>query len=382
MPNATFAVNMEKYAEIDGVKVHYTVEGEGKPLILMHGWGCNTTTLASVEKVALESHKVYNIDFPGHGKSQEPGEVWGIERYTRILEEIIKREGIERPSLLGHSFGGRVGIFYSSRHDDVDKLILVDAAGIKPRRSIKYYVKVYSYKAWKRLLYMSLGREKAEKKLDAYRSKVGSSDYAQASPMMRAILSKVVNEDLKSVMPSIKAETLLVWGENDTATPLSDAKYMEKHGIILSITLADGALQVPEMEDVISECPELKIAIGHFGMVTMPDWMEQIKLARHKNVMIESGGITWLFNSEFYPFDGAVRAIREAADAVGMDKLMWGSDYPRTITAITYRMSYDFIIKSPLMTTDEKRAFLGENAKRFYDFKNLIELPYIKNMSE
>ena len=100
-------------------------------------------------------------------------------------------------------------------------------------------------------------------------------------------------------------------------------KYMEKHGIILSITLADGALQVPEMEEVISECPDLKIAIGHFGMVTMPDWMEQIKLARHKNVMIESGGITWLFNSEFYPFDGAVRAIREAADAVGMDKLMW-----------------------------------------------------------
>lgn len=98
--------------------------------------------------------------------------------------------------------------------------------------------------------------------------------------------------------------------------------------------------------------------------------------------MIESGGITWLFNSEFYPFDGAVRAIREAADAVGMDKLMWGSDYPRTITAITYRMSYDFIIKSPLMTTDEKRAFLGKNAKRFYGFKNLIELPYIKNMSE
>ncbi len=84
--------------------------------------------------------------------------------------------------------------------------------------------------------------------------------------------------------------------------------------------------------------------------------------------MIESGGITWLFNSEFYPFDGAVRAIREAADAVGMDKLMWGSDYPRTITAITYRMSYDFIIKVTLMTTDEKRAFLGEKCKTFLRF--------------
>ena len=117
-------------------------------------------------------------------------------------------------------------------------------------------------------------------------------------------------------------------------------------------------------------------------MVTCPGWQEQIKLARHPNVMIESGGITWLFNSEFYPFEGAVDAIREAADLVGIDKLMWGSDYPRTITAITYRMSYDFVLKTPRLTDAEKRAFLGENARRFYGFGPLPELPYIKNMSE
>ena len=105
-------------------------------------------------------------------------------------------------------------------------------------------------------------------------------------------------------------------------------------------------------------------------------------LARHENVMIESGGITWLYNSEFYPFPSAIRAIKEAANLVGMEKLMWGSDYPRTITAITYRMSYDFIIKSQELTEDEKRLFLGENARRFYGFDDLPELPYIKNMSE
>lgn len=159
-------------------------------------------------------------------------------------------------------------------------------------------------------------------------------------------------------------------------------KLMEQHGIILSITLANGTTQVTEMEEVIRECPDLKIAIGHFGMVTTDGWMQQIRLARHKNVMIESGGITWLFNSEFYPFHSAVRAIREAADEVGIDKLMWGSDYPRTITAITYRMSYDFIIKSALLTQNEKIAFLGKNAHRFYGFRNLMALPYIKNMSE
>lgn len=157
---------------------------------------------------------------------------------------------------------------------------------------------------------------------------------------------------------------------------------MEERGMILSIDLADGDTQTGEMEEIISECPDLKIAIGHFGMVTRPGWLAQVRLARHPHVRLESGGITWLFNDEFYPFKGAVRAIREAADEVGFEKLMWGSDYPRTITAITYRMSYDFVLKSDELTDDEKRLFLGENARRFYQFGALPELPYIKNMSE
>ena len=157
---------------------------------------------------------------------------------------------------------------------------------------------------------------------------------------------------------------------------------MEHNGVLLSIDMADGDTQVGELEEVIQECPKLKVAIGHFGMVTRPQWKEQIKLARHPHVRIESGGITWLVNDEFYPFKGAVRAIREAAELVGFEKLMWGSDYPRTITAITYRMSYDFVSKSDELTEREKALFLGENARSFYGFHNLPELPYIKNMSE
>lgn len=157
---------------------------------------------------------------------------------------------------------------------------------------------------------------------------------------------------------------------------------MEDKGVILSLCLAENNLQNGEIEEVIEECPRLKIAIGHFGMVTAPGWEDQIKLALNDNVMIESGGITWLFNKEFYPFNGAVRAIREAIDMVGADKLMWGSDYPRTITAITYKMSYDFILKTNDLTDREKRLFLGENAEKFYGFNNLPDLPYVKNMSE
>ncbi|MDR2118727.1 MAG: amidohydrolase [Tannerellaceae bacterium] len=157
---------------------------------------------------------------------------------------------------------------------------------------------------------------------------------------------------------------------------------MEERDILLSVDLADGALQVEEMEEVVAAFPGLRIAVGHFGMVSRPGWQEQIRLARHPNVRIESGGITWLFHSEFYPFAGAVRAIREAIALVGIEKLMWGSDYPRTMVAITYRMSYDFILRSPLLDDEEKRLFLGGNARSFYRFGALPELPYIKNMLE
>ena len=119
-------------------------------------------------------------------------------------------------------------------------------------------------------------------------------------------------------------------------------KRLEGSGIILGIELQDGDAQVGQME----------------------------------------GGITWLFNDEFYPFPSAMKAIREAADEVGIDKLMWGSDYPRTITAITYKMSFDFVQKSDVLSLEEQQRFLAGNAQRFFGFDELVDLPYIKNMSE
>lgn len=159
-------------------------------------------------------------------------------------------------------------------------------------------------------------------------------------------------------------------------------KGLEDAGMILSICLADDRKQIGQMEHVIAACPALKVAVGHFGMVTGRYWKDQIMLAQAPNVYVESGGITWLYNSEFYPFPSAVGAVMEAAGMVGIDKLMWGSDYPRTICAITYRMSYDFFLKSTEMPEEWKSRFLGGNAAAFYGLDNLVELPYIKNMSE
>ena len=153
-----------------------------------------------------------------------------------------------------------------------------------------------------------------------------------------------------------------------------------EYGKFVSIDLADGDTQVASLREIIQQLPDLKIAIGHFGMVTTEGWKEQIKLARNKNVFIESGGITWLFNSEFYPYPSAIDAILQAADICGFDKLMWGSDYPRTMVEITYKMSYDFITKSKRISESDKQKLLFENAKAFYGFENLTPITPIKNM--
>lgn len=218
---------MDKFFTYHSVRLHYTDCGEGHPLLLLHGWGCNTTTFSAIRPFLEARFRVLTLDFAGFGQSDEPHEVWGVEEYTRSVEALAKAEGIENPILIGHSFGGRVSIVYASRNK-TQKVILVDAAGVKPRRSLSYYRKVYTFKLLKRILPLVVGRKRAEAMIEARRSKAGSSDYNQATPMMRAILSKCVNEDLCHLMPKIEAPTLLFWGEKDTATPLADAKRMEK----------------------------------------------------------------------------------------------------------------------------------------------------------
>lgn len=218
---------MDKFYTYRDIRLHYTDRGAGQTILLLHGWGCNCTTFGAAQQWLEQHFRVIAVDFAGFGQSEEPREVWGVEEYTRSVEALAKAEGIENPILIGHSFGGRVSIVYSSRNS-VRKVILVDAAGVKPKRSMKYYAKVYSFKLLKRIAPVFLGKERAQELIEKRRAKSGSSDYNQASPMMRAILSKVVNEDLCHLMPKIVAPTLLFWGERDTATPLADAKRMEK----------------------------------------------------------------------------------------------------------------------------------------------------------
>ena len=170
---------------------------------------------------------MYSLDLPGFGSTPEPPEAWNVEEYTSLVEKLADRLGIDNPVLAGHSFGGRIAILFASRRQ-ADKLILIDAAGVKPRRGLRYYFKVYAFKFSRRIMQLTMGKEAAARKIEEGRRRNGSADYAAASPRMRAVLSKVVNHDLRRVMPSIKAPTLLIWGENDTATPMRDARIMER----------------------------------------------------------------------------------------------------------------------------------------------------------
>lgn len=148
----------------------------------------------------------------------------------------------------------------------------------------------------------------------------------------------------------------------------------EKQGMFVSIDLADGEAQTKELQELASRYKDLRIAIGHFGMVTRDGWQKQIELAKNPNVYIESGGLTWLFDYEGYPYPGAIDAILEAKSICGIEKLMWGSDYPRTMTALTYEMSVRFLVQNERLSEEDKKLFLGENAVRFYGFDNL-EIP-------
>ena len=156
----------------------------------------------------------------------------------------------------------------------------------------------------------------------------------------------------------------------DDSTIMPIWEQMQERDMILSIDLAPGNSQVSQMKRVIKAFPDLKVAIGHFGMVGHGSWMSQIRLAEFKNVYIECGGIIWLFRHEGPPFKKAQSKILQAVKAVGAHKIMWGSDYPRTMVDFTYRQALDFVrYGCDFLTAGQKQCMLGANAARLYGFK-------------
>jgi len=228
------------YTTIKGLKVHYEVHGTGSPIVLLHGWGTSLRLYDSVIPYLKDNFKVYTLDFPGFGLSEEPEDVWSVYDYADMTEAFLDELSIENPILMGHSFGGRISIILGAKRT-IKKIILVDSAGVKPTRKPSYYGKVYFYKFMKQFEKLPGTRLLFGDLIDAYRLKAGSSDYKSASIMMRRILSKVVNDDLQHHMPKISAPTLLIWGSLDTATPVADGRIMEEKIKDAALIVFDGA---------------------------------------------------------------------------------------------------------------------------------------------
>ena len=210
---------------IDGIDIHHTVTGGGPPLLFLHGWGVGHDSYLPLLNQLAATHTVYAPDLPGFGQSPEPDAPWDADRYADFVLAYCKANSLTGPVCMGHSNGGRVLIRLLARDDtglDPPRAVLFDAAGLKPKRGLKTYVKVYTYKAGKLFL------KPFPKALERYRAGKGSADYRAASPLMKATMTKLLAGDLSDDLPKIRIPTLLVWGEDDAATPLADGKKMER----------------------------------------------------------------------------------------------------------------------------------------------------------
>jgi len=217
---------------IDNIKTNYEVLGEGETILMLHGWGSNLMPFQPLMKHLSNYYKVYALDLPGFGQSSEPSTPWCVDDFVNYIIEFTKQMGITNTILIGHSFGGECIIKLANITTlpfQINKIILMGSAGIRHPKTTKQKIKIRMFKLGKWFLKLKPIQLLYPDALEHFQSKSGSADYRTATPLMRQSFVKVINEILdESYFTNIKPSTLLIWGENDTATPLCDGQYMEK----------------------------------------------------------------------------------------------------------------------------------------------------------
>lgn len=208
------------------MRVRYKAAGAGEHVLLLHGWGGSIESMGLVFDDLAKDYAVVALDFPGHGDSDPPAKAWGVSDFSAFVLRVIDTLQLQRPHIIAHSHGGRVTIKLASSHPErIGKVVLVDSAGIRPSRSLKYYVRVCCARIGKYLArYCGQMGERVRQRIYA---RVASTDYASAGAL-RETFVKIVNEDLSSLLPDIASPTLLVWGEADAETPVTSARVMNR----------------------------------------------------------------------------------------------------------------------------------------------------------
>lgn len=220
-------------AEIDGLTIEYDLYGAGERLVVfLHGWGCAKEIFRpAAERLAAAGYAVAVPDLCGFGQSAEPPRPFSVGDYAAVFTKFIESLGARRVSLVGHSFGGRIifKLYEEGRPPFfVERIMLIDAAGVRPKKTLRQRLSLAFYKLGRRFLSLPPLARFFPNAVENWRRRRGSADYSAASPVMRQTLVLAVNEDLTHCMKNINVPTLLFWGEADDATPLSDAKRMEK----------------------------------------------------------------------------------------------------------------------------------------------------------
>lgn len=215
--------------KINDYNINYEVIGEGNPIIMLHGWLTDLESMRPLTANLSKKFKIYLVDVVGFGKSDLPENPLTSDDFGNFLKEFIEKVDIKNPILIGHSNGGRIIINAVGRNlIQPKKIVLIDSAGLKPKRSVQYHIKVAIYKIGKLILNLLPDTNSINKFKKDLRNKVGSSDYKASPIVLKDTMKIILNEDQRPLLKNIKVPTLLIWGGLDTATPISDAREMEK----------------------------------------------------------------------------------------------------------------------------------------------------------
>ncbi|HXC45857.1 MAG TPA: alpha/beta hydrolase [Solirubrobacteraceae bacterium] len=244
---------------VQGLRTRYLVRGSGQPVLVLHGWGASIEAVYPILTGLAPVASVYALDLPGFGQSEPPPAPWGVAEYQAFVAAFMDALEIERPAIVGHSNGGRIAIRMAATEPQrAARLVLVDSAGIRPKRTLRYYRRVGMAKIGKYAARL-LGPP-GERLRERIVGRVASADYAAAAETMRPTLVRLVNSDLREYLPRISAPTLLVWGAQDTDTPPADGRLMEQLIPDAGLVVLEGAGHY----SYIDQAPRFARIVSHF----------------------------------------------------------------------------------------------------------------------